>query len=109
MTDRDSRHSRDPNGPATPGHTPTPPAPKTVGGLSCFDVLAVLPDFVDGSLGGDALRSVHEHLAGCDWCERFGGEYAATVHGVRRNLVPGDALDPASSRRLRQRLAELTR
>jgi anti-sigma factor RsiW len=102
MTDRDSHD------PTTP--TPAPaPAPKTVGGLSCFEVLDLLPDFVDGSLDGDALSHVHEHLAGCDWCERFGGQYAATVHGMRRHLSPRDGLDAESSQRLRRRLGEQIR
>lgn len=60
---------------------------RNVGGLRCGEVLDSLPDFVDGTLAPERSRAVHEHLAGCDWCERFGGEYAAAIGALRRHIL----------------------
>jgi len=57
-------------------------------GLWCGEVLALLPDFVDGDLPPETLARVHAHLAVCDWCTRFGGAYAATVSKLRGGEVP---------------------
>ncbi|MCA9565980.1 MAG: zf-HC2 domain-containing protein, partial [Myxococcales bacterium] len=50
---------------------------QTIGGLTCGEVLELLPDFLEGSISTEQRASIEEHLAGCDWCERFGGEYGA--------------------------------
>jgi anti-sigma factor RsiW len=63
------------------------PLDREVGGLRCRDVLDALPDFLDGAID-DALHArVLDHLAGCDRCERFGGEYGAVVSALRRELA----------------------
>ena len=59
---------------------------RDVGGIRCLEVLALLPDFLDGGLTDNQLGRVHAHLAGCDWCERFGGEYASTVTSLRESM-----------------------
>ena len=67
--------------------------PTNIAGLWCQDVLALLPDYLDGSLGAAQRARVEEHLAGCDWCTRFGGDYAGAVQAVREQLdeaVPDD-------------------
>jgi anti-sigma factor RsiW len=63
------------------------PDEKVVGGLSCSQVLERLSDYVDGELSADARAQVEAHLRGCDRCERFGGEFRATVRGLRAHLA----------------------
>lgn len=56
---------------------------RRVGRFSCAEVLAHLPALVDGTLAPGDLADVRTHVAGCDVCERFGGEYAAVVTALR--------------------------
>ena len=79
---------------------------RVVGGLRCRDVLALLPDFVDGLLTAGELARVTEHLGGCDTCEKFGGEYGELVAMLRKGL-PQAPLDPGVRRRLDERMARL--
>jgi anti-sigma factor RsiW len=62
---------------------------REVGGLRCAEVLAMLPDFVDGALEAQERAQVEVHLRGCGWCARFGGQYAALVAELRA-LRPGE-------------------
>lgn len=55
-----------------------------VGGLRCFEVLAVLSDYVDGELDAETKAKVEAHLAGCDACTKFGGEFGAVVGALRQ-------------------------
>lgn len=57
-----------------------------VGGLRCFEVLAVLSDYVDGELDAETKAKVEAHLAGCDACTKFGGEFGAVVGALRQKL-----------------------
>lgn len=76
---------------------------RDVAGLRCTQVLDLLPDYVESSLEPGRRAQVEAHLAGCTWCERFGGEYGAAVSALRgRRPEPVPA---ASRSRLRQRLA----
>lgn len=70
---------------------------RRVGGLWCGQVLERLPDLLADELGADELAAVRTHLAGCDACERFGGEYSATVAAIRERLGGDDGL-PAGFR-----------
>lgn len=60
------------------------PEIRTVGGLSCEEVLERLSDYVDDELSPDERASVDTHLAGCDVCERFGGRFASIVRGLKK-------------------------
>lgn len=65
---------------------------KQVGGLWCFDVLEKLSDYVDGELDAAEKVKVEQHLAGCDECTKFGGEFGAVVRGLKAKLgAKGDA------------------
>ncbi|MFN2240140.1 MAG: zf-HC2 domain-containing protein [Thermoanaerobaculia bacterium] len=75
---------------------------REVGGVRCGEVLAVLSDFVDGTIDSRLRVRVEEHLLGCDACERFGGVFAATVRGLRERLAAPDAMDEATRERLRR-------
>lgn len=75
---------------------------KVIAGLSCSDVLARLSDYVDGDLAADERARLELHLAGCDGCARFGGEFSATVRALHAHLA-GAARVPD---RLRARFRE---
>jgi hypothetical protein len=47
---------------------------------------------------------IEQHLRGCDNCEKFGGEYAALVQGLRASMV---TTDPEVHGRLRRRMRDL--
>jgi anti-sigma factor RsiW len=76
-----------------------------LGGLWCRDVMERLPDYVDGTLDEAELRAVQDHVAGCRWCERFGGRYGALVGALRTPEAP--AVPEGMAERLEQRLARL--
>lgn len=59
------------------------PSSQLVGTLWCTDVLARLPDLLEGTLGTEERAAMETHVRGCDWCERFGGEYAAAARALR--------------------------
>jgi len=74
---------------------------RDVAGIRCGEVLEILPDFVEGTLNPERLDQVRAHLAGCDWCERFGGGYAGTVGALRRELGVAPPLSAGQQGRLR--------
>ena len=82
----------------------TAPHERVVGGMSCSEVLAVLSELIDGTIGADARARVTEHLRGCDWCERFGGRFSEVVETLRRELRDPGTLDNDVAERLRRRL-----
>jgi anti-sigma factor RsiW len=70
---------------------------KNVGGLWCFDVLERL----------SAERAqVERHLAGCDECTKFGGEFGAVVRGLRAKLGAKDDAPADVARRLDEALSK---
>jgi anti-sigma factor RsiW len=78
---------------------------REVGGIRCMQVLDLLPGYLDGSLAPSVRESAERHLAGCDWCDRFGGRYAAVVALLRRELAAPPDPSPAASHALHRRLA----
>lgn len=77
---------------------------REVAGIRCGEVLAQLSDYVDGDLSAEARARIDAHLAGCDWCENFGGAFANVVAEIRRELRAPDPVDDAVRSRLRDRL-----
>lgn len=59
---------------------------REVAGIRCTEVLAVLSDYLDGELDAATRARVEAHVGGCDWCEHFGGQFAATVGALKRRL-----------------------
>ncbi len=57
---------------------------RTVAGMRCSEVLAVLSDFVDGELEPAVASKIEEHLLGCPDCDRFGRNFGAMVVALRR-------------------------
>lgn len=81
---------------------------RVVAGIRCRDVLDWLSDYLDGELDPKRVRQVDAHLAGCDRCERFGGEFSQVVASIRRTLGPAGPLDPEVAAGLERRLAAET-
>ena len=77
---------------------------REVGGIRCREVLAALSDYLDGEVDAATGRRIEAHVAGCDWCERFGGHFGAVVGELRRALATPQPLPDAVSERLRARL-----
>jgi predicted anti-sigma-YlaC factor YlaD len=77
---------------------------RIVGGLSCSEVLALLPRYVEGELSSAELDHLATHLGGCENCTRFGGRYATLAAEVKRDLGPPEQLPPELEARLRAAL-----
>jgi len=82
------------------------PEKRLVGGLWCDDVLAALPEYLDGSLPAAVRGQAEQHLAGCTWCEQFGGDYAELVQVIKARLAEPDPVPPDLARLLMERLAD---
>lgn len=79
---------------------------REVAGIRCFEVLGLLSDYLDGELPPASRAQVDAHLAGCTWCEQFGGHMGQVVSRLRAEREV-EALDPEMARRLAERLAKL--
>jgi anti-sigma factor RsiW len=77
---------------------------REVGGIRCMQVLDALPAYLEDGLDQVARERVERHLAGCDWCERFGGRYAAAIALLRRELARPPQPPPERSLELWRRL-----
>lgn len=89
---------------------PPRPAPRQVGGLTCFEVLDRLSAYFDGEVLAEEKAAIEAHVRGCSWCEKFGGEFVSAVGALRRTLAedePLEELEEAVRLRLRQRLDEV--
>ena len=80
---------------------------RNVAGLACRQVLALLSDYLDGDLAREEVVRIEAHLAGCDWCERFGGGVGHVVGALRRELSRAAPLPRDVAARLERRLASL--
>ena len=80
------------------------PEDRQVAGIRCSQVLALLSGYVDGELDEPDVKRIEAHLAGCDWCEKFGGEFAGVVRALRRELAKPAPLDDEVAERLREKL-----
>lgn len=80
------------------------PGEREIGGLRCSEVLERLGEYVDGELPPAVVDQVTAHVAGCDWCEQFGGMFARVVAGLRETLAGAAPLPEDQARRLAARL-----
>lgn len=81
-----------------------PTLDRMVAGMRCREVLAELSDFIDDALSKERAAQIRAHVQDCDWCERFGGEFAAVVKSFRHALAVADPIDSGVERRLSERL-----
>ncbi len=78
-----------------------------VAGVSCTEVLEKLSDYIDtAGLTETERAQIEAHLAGCSWCEQFGGAFAGVVAGLRKALSAPPAVPEAVLSRLENRLDE---
>ncbi|HEX9161507.1 MAG TPA: zf-HC2 domain-containing protein [Thermoanaerobaculia bacterium] len=75
--------------------------------MRCSEVMAVLSDYIDGTVDVENRARIDAHLRGCDVCERFGGQFAAIVETLRRQLAGSEPLPDDVARRLRERLRDV--
>lgn len=77
---------------------------REVAGIRCTEVLDDLSDYFDGELESDRVASIQAHLAGCDWCERFGGDFSEAITTLRRQLAAPPEPTAGVHARLMERL-----
>ncbi len=63
------------------------PSEREVAGLTCSAVMAALSDFVDGELPLELRAQIEAHVGDCDWCRRFGENFAQLLEAMRRHLA----------------------
>ncbi|HEV2729089.1 MAG TPA: anti-sigma factor [Terriglobales bacterium] len=80
---------------------------REVAGLWCSQVLAYLSEFHDNELSPGTVMQIEEHLAGCDWCERFGTQFSAMIGELVRQLAIPEALSEQTIARLHERLRDI--
>jgi len=73
---------------------------KNVGGLRCAQVLERLSDYLDDELAQAERAQVEAHLARCDACTAFGGEFTSVVRALHARLGGDDELSPEAAARL---------
>jgi anti-sigma factor RsiW len=82
---------------------------REIGGLLCSEVLADLTEYLDGRLDAARRASIEAHVAGCDNCARFGGDFGRVVASLRADLARAkdgaQGRDEELARRLTQDLA----
>lgn len=80
---------------------------KTVGGLRCSQVLAVLSEYLDGELDSTMVKAIEKHLLGCANCERFGKSFGTMVVSLRHVPVAAWSVDAAWLADLYDRIDQL--
>ncbi|MBT8493957.1 MAG: hypothetical protein KJO07_12965, partial [Deltaproteobacteria bacterium] len=76
---------------------------KYYAGVGCFEVLAELSSFAEGSLAPERTETLRQHVERCSVCERFGREFETVVEALRNSSPPG-ALPVAVRERLERAL-----
>jgi len=77
---------------------------REVAGIRCLEVLARLSDYIDDELDPDVRARIDAHLAGCDWCERFGAGFSRALRSLPDAVPPHPAGAATRVARLLERL-----
>lgn len=78
------------------------PSEREVAGLVCSAVMAALSDFVDGDMPPHVREQIEAHVAACQWCERFGADFARLLATMRRHFSEPEPVPAAVAERLRR-------
>ncbi|KPK16339.1 MAG: hypothetical protein AMJ62_05905 [Myxococcales bacterium SG8_38] len=81
---------------------------KTVAGLQCSEVLALLSEYLDHELDSAMVERVEGHLLGCPNCERFGRSFGSMVVSLRRDSIASESVDSELVMRLLTQIDRLT-
>jgi anti-sigma factor RsiW len=65
---------------------------RSVAGMRCSEVLALLSEYVDGELDSSAVQNIESHLLGCPNCDRFGASFGSMVVLLRREAETNEAV-----------------
>ncbi|MBI5507856.1 MAG: zf-HC2 domain-containing protein [Deltaproteobacteria bacterium] len=77
---------------------------RDVAGIRCLEVLERLSAYLDHELCPEDVARIEAHLAGCDWCAKFGARFQGVVRELKRALSAAEPVDQEAVRRLRSRL-----
>jgi len=66
--------------------------------LVCRDAVALMTDYLDGTLSGRGRRRLERHLAGCPNCSEYLRQLRTTIAVAER--VDVEAIDPATQQSL---------
>jgi anti-sigma factor RsiW len=73
---------------------------RTVAGMRCSEVLALLSEYVEGELDVAAAERIEGHLLGCPNCERFGASFGSMVVALRREAETSEPVRVEAMERL---------
>jgi anti-sigma factor RsiW len=82
---------------------------REVAGLWCSQVLAYLSEFHDNELPPGTQAQIEAHLAGCDWCEKFGTQFSTMMSEVVKQFAVPEPLSESLQTRLREALQDTWR
>ena len=80
---------------------------RLIAGIRCLQVLEKLDSYVADELTAPERTQIDAHLRECDWCTRFGGQYARVVEVLRTELDTA-AAPSTRARKLAERLLSAT-
>ena len=75
--------------------------------LSCQELVELVTDYLEGSLGWRDRRRVARHLAACDGCDRYVEQMRETLELL--GTVPVDTISPEAQATLLDAFRDLRR
>ncbi len=75
--------------------------------LTCQQVVELVSDYLEGSLGWRDRRRVEKHLRACDACDRYIDQMRETV--ALLGTVPADSLSPEAQSTLLEAFRDFRR
>lgn len=78
---------------------------KDVAGITCAGVLHALSAYADGEVDRALAAQIEAHVAGCHWCEQFGGGFAQLLQTMRSRMPQATPLPADVAARLNDAIA----